>query len=246
MTPYQILATLVALSGGANPLEEDPGFQKAKEVYDQRAVLANHEKAAEGFASLARRFPESLEAQLWCARTNYYVAHRLREDKLRMRRMAALGHECGDRLMGRFGESYDAQIWALLARFRKVSASSMIPPLGEIERLAQQLEALRARAPKEHVAYMILGAMYRELPGWPLSIGDHRKSLALLIEGERLAPDNAEVLLQLADTYRAMGETEKARSTYRRCAERGVGPPELEWESRDAREWAKKMLAELE
>jgi hypothetical protein len=245
MGPYQMIMSLAALSAGAS-LETEADFKAAQELYAQRATLANHERAADAFAAVARRLPESLEAQLWCARTAYYVAHRLRDEKPRMRRTAEQGLECGERLLRTFGSSYDAQLWGLLARFRKASATSWIPPLGEIEKLTRQLETLRAKFPGEFATYMLLGAMYRELPGWPLSIGDRTKSMAILTEGQKLAPDNAELLLQVADTYRALGDKANAKLTYRRCVEQGTGPAELTWESADAQAWAKKMLTELE
>jgi len=245
MAPYHIMVSLMLWAAG-DGLDADADFLAARDLYAARATLANHERAADGFAQVARRFPDSLDAQIWCARTAYYVSHRVQDDKPRMRRLAQTGLECGERLLGHFAGNYDAQVWGLLARFRQASVSSWLPPLGEIERLTQQLEALRARAPDEYLAYMLLGAVYRELPGWPLSIGDRKKALSLLTEGQRLAPDNAEVLLELAATYRALGDKANARLTYQRCVDKGVGPDVLAWESADARAWAKKQLAELE
>jgi hypothetical protein len=234
--------TLAAAEGD---LFGDPDFRAARRAPARRADPTKHQRAADAFATIARRRTDSMEAQIWCARTAYYAAHRLRENKAEMRRIAALGAECGERLLADF-EAYPAQLWGLLARFRKVTASSVIPSIGDIERIVRQLEALRAKAPDEYLAYMLLGAVYRELPGWPLSIGDRKKAFERLTEGQRLAPDNSEMLLQLADTYRADGDLKNARLTYKRCAEHGGGPPELAWEMADARAWAKKQLAELE
>jgi len=235
----------LALWAGTSALESDADFRNAQALYAQREALGNHERAAEAFAAVANHRTDDMDAQIWCARTAYYAAHRLRDDKPRMRHIADLGHTCGERLLSKFTTSYEAQVWGLLARFRNASASSWLPPLGEIESLAKQLEALRAASPQEYSAYMLLGALYRELPGWPLSIGDRHKALTLLTQGERLAPNNAEVLLELAGTYRALGDTANARLAYQRCIDQGTGPEELAWESSDARAWAKKMLAEL-
>jgi tetratricopeptide (TPR) repeat protein len=244
MVASRILASLM-ISAGVNALDEDAGFAAARELYAQRATLDNHVRAADGFAAVAKRLPENLEAQLWCARTAYYAAHRLTDDKAKMRRVADEGKECGERLIAQFPDSYPAQVWGVMARFRKAAATSWIPPLGEIEKLTRQLETLRAKAPDEYMAYLLLGAVYRELPGWPLSIGDSKKSLALLESAQKLAPDNAEVLLELAATQKASGHREMARETYQRCIDQGAGAPELSWETADARAWAKKMIAEL-
>jgi tetratricopeptide (TPR) repeat protein len=241
---YHTIAVLVLSAGG--PLDEDPAFRAAQELYAQRDNLLTHERAADAFAAIARRMPDNPEAQIWCARTAYYASHRMVDDKPRMRRVADVGYECGGRLLGSLNPSYPAQIWGLLSIFRKATAAPGLPPLGEIEKLTVQLEALRAKVPNEYMAYMLLTAVYRELPRWPFSIGDRKKALAMAAEASELAPNNAEVLLELAATYRADGDTAKAKATYKRCIEHGELPAELSWEAADARAWAKKMLAELE
>lgn len=245
VSPFHMIASLVAITGG-DSLDLDPEFRAAQEHYVRRSALESHEKAADAFFEVGKKHPESLEAQVWCARTAYYAAHRLRDDKKRMRRVAALGQACGERLLARFKGEYQAEIWAVLARFRSASASSWLPPLGEIERIAKQLEALRAGSPGEHLPYMLLGALYRELPGWPLSIGDKKKSFELLTAGLKLVPNDAEMLLQMAETQRALGDKPRAVATFRLCIEKGTGPAELSWETQDARDWAKKVLSEIE
>ncbi len=160
--------------------------------------------------------------------------------------IAALADTCGQRLAARFGGNYAAQLWAILAHAKHVAASSFIPPVGEIEELTRRLERIAAAHPNEYAAHMMLGAIYRELPGWPLSIGDDEKSLELLTKAAALAPDNAELLLELAATQAALDNTDAARATYERAIQHGTGDPDLAFETAEARAWAKKMLAELD
>jgi tetratricopeptide (TPR) repeat protein len=121
----------------------------------------------------------------------------------------------------------------------------MIPPIGKIEQVARHLERLVKRHPKRAKAYLLLGAIYRELPGWPISIGDEKRSLKLLERGLPYAKKNAEYLLEVAATYAALDREDEARATYQKAA-RGSAPPHLIWERDDARAWARKMIAELD
>ena len=99
--------------------------------------------------------------------------------------------------------------------------------------------------PKHPAGYMMLGTMLRELPGPPVSFGDPDKALKLLLKAERLAPNHPEILLELAQGYAKVGQQDRARQTYQRCIDKGTTRTDLEWESQDARNYAKKMLEEM-
>ena len=224
----------------------DSSLEAALTHYRARSRVAEHVKAADALSALARKYPRDLEIQIWCARTAYYASHRHRDsDSDVMKRLARAGHVCGERLKRDFPKSYDAQVWAIMIHFKHLVADSMIPPLGKIEKVARQLEGLVKRHPKRAEAYMLLGAIYREVPGWPISIGDEKHALKLLKRGLPYAKKSAEYLLEVAASYASLDREDEARATYRE-AMRGAGPPDLIWERDDARAWAKKMLAELD
>ena len=229
----------------ANPSARDAGLRDALSHYKSRSSVVEHVKATDTFSELAHTYPQDLEIQIWCARTAYYASHRHRDsDSDVMKRLARAGHVCGKRLKQRFPKNYDAQIWSIMIRFKYLVADSMIPPLGKIEKVARQLERLVKRNPKRAKGYLLLGAIYRELPGWPVSIGNEEHSLKLLKQGLPYAKKNAEYLLEVAASYAALDRDDEARVTYQEAI-RGKGPPELIWERDDARAWAKKMLADL-
>ena len=244
-----LFSALVALADptpSTNPSNErDAGLNSALKHYGARQTADQHVKATDAFIKLARKYPKDLEIQIWCARTAYYASHRHRDsDSDIMKRLARAGHQCGQRLKRQFPKNYDAQVWAILIRFKYLVADSMLPPLGKIEKVARQLEQLVKQHPQRAKAYMLLGAIYRELPGWPISIGDEDHSLKLLKRGLPYAKKNAEYLLELAATYAALDREDKARATYKEAAQ-GAGDADLIWERDDARAWARKMLAEL-
>jgi tetratricopeptide (TPR) repeat protein len=56
-----------------------------------------------------------------------------------------------------------------------------------------------------------LGLLYRDAPGWPLSIGNRHDALEFLQNAAALAPDDPENILNLAETYLKWGDTANAR-----------------------------------
>ena len=56
-----------------------------------------------------------------------------------------------------------------------------------------------------------LGLLYRDAPGWPLSIGNRSKAEEFLENAATLAPDDPENILNLAETYLKWGDTANVR-----------------------------------
>ena len=84
----------------------------------------------------------------------------------------------------------------------------------EVEREFQTAAALDVRLDFAGPA-RCLGLLYRDAPGWPISIGSKRKTREWLDRAAALAPEFPENQLNLAETHfkwRQMEETEKALS----------------------------------
>jgi hypothetical protein len=56
-----------------------------------------------------------------------------------------------------------------------------------------------------------LGLLYRDAPGWPLSIGNRKSALENLQSAAALAADDPENILNLAETYLKWGDTTNAK-----------------------------------
>lgn len=229
-------------------VQQDPLYKQAKVKYQHRNKSALvHEAAFHLWSQLAANYPKNLNAQIWCVRTAYYAGHRVREqDTKMMKRIYKKGLACRTRLLKYHAQDPHAQIWSILIYFKHKMAESFIPPLSTIEKVVQKLETMVHQKSKSHMPFMLLGALYRELPGWPISIGDEKKSLYYLKQGQKYAKLNAEYLLELAATYHALNQDNLSRDTYKLCISKGTGHPDLQWEAQDARQWAKHMLSELD
>jgi tetratricopeptide (TPR) repeat protein len=82
--------------------------------------------------------------------------------------------------------------------------------------LPQILEALERSATIDPAydqagAYRVLGRIYYEAPGRPISVGDINKSLDLLKKATALAPANSTNHLYLAETFVKLGHPDQAR-----------------------------------
>jgi len=93
-------------------------------------------------------------------------------------------------------------------------------------------------------AHRVLGRIYYEAPGWPLSVGDMQKSLQHLKAAVRLAPATstnhlylAQTLLRLKENPAAAQELEQVLTSTRYA----VKPQDLEEDRQEAR----RLLAEL-
>jgi hypothetical protein len=94
-----------------------------------------------------------------------------------------------------------------LARTELVGALKLV---NEMEREFKTAEAL-----DEHFDYAgparNLGLLYREAPGWPVSIGSKRKARSFLERAAKLAPDYPENHLNLAESFLQWHESDGAK-----------------------------------
>jgi tetratricopeptide (TPR) repeat protein len=93
-------------------------------------------------------------------------------------------------------------------------------------------------------AHRVLGRIYYEAPGWPLSVGDLEKSLHHLQAAVRLAPATSTNHLYLAQTLLRLQENSAAAQQLEqvlKSTRAAVRPQDLEEDRREAR----RLLAEI-
>ena len=94
-------------------------------------------------------------------------------------------------------------------------------------------------------AHRVLGRIYYEAPGWPLSVGDMQKSLQHLKAAVRLAPATSTNHLYLAQTLQRLNESSQARQELEqvlKSTRSAVRPQDLEEDRQEAR----RLLAEIQ
>jgi tetratricopeptide (TPR) repeat protein len=93
-------------------------------------------------------------------------------------------------------------------------------------------------------AHRVLGRIYFEAPGWPVSVGNREKSLEQLTAAVRLAPDNSTNHLYLAETLLAMRSKPQAREELEKVLQarrQAISPQGLEEDHQEARGLLKKL-----
>ena len=93
-------------------------------------------------------------------------------------------------------------------------------------------------------AHRVLGRIYFEAPGWPVSVGNREKSLEQLTAAVRLAPDNSTNHLYLAETLLAMRSNPQAREELEKVLQarrHAISPQGLEEDHQEARGLLKKL-----
>jgi tetratricopeptide (TPR) repeat protein len=115
----------------------------------------------------------------------------------------------------------------------------LVPPMMENLQTALKLnETYDAAGP-----HRVLGRIYFEAPGWPLSVGNINKSLDHLRAAVRLAPENCTNHLYLAETLLRLGKREEGRQELERvltAPHHALSPRDLVADRRDAQALLKK------
>lgn len=98
-----------------------------------------------------------------------------------------------------------------LGQWARVKKWSALKSIGEMERAFEQAAALDAK-----VDYAgpdrCLGLLYRDAPGWPLSVGSNSKARKHLAKAAELVPDFPENQLNLLESYLKWGERKAANA----------------------------------
>jgi tetratricopeptide (TPR) repeat protein len=92
--------------------------------------------------------------------------------------------------------------------------------------------------------HRVLGRIYYEAPGWPMSVGDLRKSLDHLLTAVRLAPENSTNHLFLAQTMYRLRYTSLAEQQLEqvlKCTQYAIIPQNLKDDQKEAR----RLLVEI-
>jgi tetratricopeptide (TPR) repeat protein len=239
------LALGIALPATAQEKAPKVEWDALYAVYNQRAELVKHRESAKLSAELAARYPDDKRLQIFCAQTAYYCAHRLLDKEDQKKATAETGLKCAERLLEKNDKDYDGRFWASMTSFKAKSADGIRAALKEASKIKKFLEQMKKDEPKRPEAYMMLGTLYRELPKL-ITWGDPDKGLELLKKADELSPLDPEILLELAAAYAKVGQKEKAKETYKKCINDSKAPKDRKWETRDAQDYAKKMLKELE
>lgn len=146
------------------------------------------------------------------ARTAFIVGD-LADGKEVPRRMYEKGIEWSEQIIQHYANRVEGHYWRGLHMAGLASVVGKARALQLLPRILQDLERATAldAAYDQAGAHRVLGRIYYEAPGWPLSVGDVNKSLQHLSTSVRLAPDNTTNHLYLAETLLRLDRRAQAK-----------------------------------
>jgi tetratricopeptide (TPR) repeat protein len=225
--------------------EKENKLKIAKAVLADRKEMMKHRTAMTMFENICREYSSDYELLWTTSKLYYYFAQRFKEDTDKAIPYNKKGAHYGKQAMNVNPSGYDGKIWWAMNYVMASINESKIKILAESKKIKAFLEKMMSEKPERFEAYMMLGGMYRSLPGSPLAWGDNDKSLEILKKADKLAPDNPEVLIEIAETYVELGKKDEAVKYYRK-AETAPSPEGMEFETEDAHDYAKKRIKEIQ
>ncbi|WP_205527636.1 hypothetical protein [Halomonas sp. JS92-SW72] len=167
-------------------------------------------------------------------------------EKQQAKALAELGDEA-ERLLAERPDSAERLIWAGIVRASQAGAEGRLGALGLVKQAHRHLEAALAQDPLalNGSAYTSLGALYYQVPGWPIGFGDDDKAEWHLRRALAIDPDGLDSLYFWGDYLHEQGRDGEARQALERALQ---APPRPGHELADAgrREEVRHLLSRLE
>lgn len=234
-----MLLILLALKADAATLEQadrllvDPQVDKAKALqaftmYESLLPAAG----AERLAVLAR-----------LARAAFFLGDIAEKGQRRL--YYEQGRQYAQTILQEYPQKVEGHYWlglnlAGLADVNRMQGMRLLPQiLAELDRSAALDPAYDQAG-----AYRVLGRIYYEAPGRPLSVGDINKSLDLLQKAVNLAPANSTNHLYLAETFIKLGQQDRAKQELQKvltASQNADGPRGLAADQLKAKELLEKQ-----
>ncbi|MDN3555803.1 hypothetical protein [Halomonas maura] len=159
---------------------------------------------------------------------------------------ASLAKEA-ERALDAHPDAAELHAWAGIVRSTQAGASGGLAALSLVKQARAELEASLALDPLalDGAAYTSLGALYYQVPGWPLSFGDDDRAEHYLRLGLAANPEGLDSLYFWGDYLHEQGRDALARQALRHALD---APPRPGRERADAgrREEIRRLLAELD
>jgi tetratricopeptide (TPR) repeat protein len=233
-----ILAILLTTAAGAGTLEQADRLLVEPQVDQAKALQAFTTYESLLPATGAQRLPV-LER---LARASFILGDIAEKGQRRL--YYEQGRQYAQTIIQEYPQRVEGHYWlglhlAGLADVNRLQGMRLLP---------QILEALERSAAIDPTydqagAYRVLGRIYYEAPGRPISVGDVKKSLDLLKKAATTAPANSTNHLYLAETLIKMGQTDQAEQELQQvlaASQNADGPRGLAADRLKAKELLKK------
>tara|TARA_R110000824_G_scaffold393237_2_gene592105 strand:- start:210 stop:875 length:666 start_codon:yes stop_codon:yes gene_type:complete len=124
-----------------------------------------------------------------------------------------------EQLVKRYPDAAELHIWAGIIRSTEAGASGGLGALGLVKQAKKELETALELNPLalDGSAYTSLGALYYQVPGWPLGFGDEQKAEWHLQRALAINPEGIDSLYFWGDYLHEQGRDAEARQALERA-----------------------------
>ncbi|WGI25435.1 hypothetical protein QEN58_19225 [Halomonas alkaliantarctica] len=124
-----------------------------------------------------------------------------------------------EQLVKRYPDAAELHIWAGIIRSTEAGASGGLGALGLVKQAKKELETALELNPLalDGSTYTSLGALYYQVPGWPLGFGDEQKAEWHLQRALAINPEGIDSLYFWGDYLHEQGRDEEARQALERA-----------------------------
>jgi tetratricopeptide (TPR) repeat protein len=197
-------------------------------------------------ASLAEGGPDdAVERGVTQLQTRWAEIHYRMPEKAQAAALASLGEEA-ERLLAEHPDSAELLIWAGIVRSTQAGAEGGLGALDLVKQARSLLEAALKRDPLalRGSAYTSLGALYYQVPGWPIGFGDDDKAEWHLQRALSINPDGLDSLYFWGDYLHEQGRDAEARQALEKALQ-ATPRPGRELADIGRREEIHRLLAQL-
>ena len=124
-----------------------------------------------------------------------------------------------EQLVERYPDAAELHIWAGIIRSTEAGASGGLGALGLVKQAKKELETALELNPLalDGSAYTSLGALYYQVPGWPIGFGDEQKAEWHLQRALAINPEGIDSLYFWGDYLHEQGRDAEARQALERA-----------------------------
>lgn len=152
-----------------------------------------------------------------------------------------------EQLVERYPDAAELHIWAGIIRSTEAGISGGLGALGLVKQAKTEFETALALDPLalDGSAYTSLGALYYQVPGWPIGFGDEEKAEWHLQRALAINPEGIDSLYFWGDYLHEQGRDAEARQALENAL---VAPPRAGRELADngRRDDIRQLMSELE
>lgn len=190
------------------PLTKKQAFA-IREMFD----LATAHEITQHLIAVAQNQKGNLKAQEVLCQWSYFLWRlaKKKEDKLASLQVM---RNCATELLKIDPHAAPSVVWSLMAAALEALTLGVLETFNKIMVIRSLFDEALKLAPRyfSSAPYWLNGRLYFKLPGFPLSIGDPKKSEGYLEKAKEFAPGFATIYLFLAETKYFLGKKEEAFS----------------------------------